>query len=171
MTIKKNANYETGSVDFTFEDGATAGHTLGNLKPEMQARLALHGLSQKLGDSFASDRDNAAAHVARVWKNLQDGDWSVRGEGGPRVTQLARAMSEVMGQPIEKCIEVLGTMGESDEGKSQKKALAANPQIASSMARIRAEDAAKKAAELAEKAAKGPAEGEEAAPLPEINFG
>ena len=53
MAIKKKIDVEAKTVTFTFEDDSTQVLELGNLTPEMQTQLALHGLSQKAGDSYA----------------------------------------------------------------------------------------------------------------------
>ena len=50
---------------------------LDQLPGEMVVRLALHGLSQKLGDSYAdstkvTDPEKAATDV---WNNLKEGNW------------------------------------------------------------------------------------------------
>ena len=44
---------------------------------EMVTRLALHGLSQKLGDSYADSLKNPCPETAacEVWNNLKEGNW------------------------------------------------------------------------------------------------
>ena len=74
--VKKSVNVEEQSVTFGFEN-ETVEFKLADLSSEMVTRLALHGLSQKLGDSYAdstkvTDPKKAATDV---WNNLKDGNW------------------------------------------------------------------------------------------------
>ena len=74
--VKKSVNVENESVTFGFE-GNNMEFRLDQLPGEMITRLALHGLSQKLGDSYAdstkvTDPEKAATDV---WNNLKDGSW------------------------------------------------------------------------------------------------
>ena len=50
--VKKSVSVENESVTFGFE-GNSVEFRLDQLSGEMITRLALHGLSQKLGDSYA----------------------------------------------------------------------------------------------------------------------
>lgn len=74
--VKKSVSVENESVTFGFE-GNNMEFRLDQLPGEMITRLALHGLSQKLGDSYAdstkvTDPEKAATDV---WNNLKDGNW------------------------------------------------------------------------------------------------
>ena len=76
--VKKSVSVENESVTFGFE-GNSVEFRLDQLPGEMITRLALHGLSQKLGDSYAdstkvTDPEKAATDV---WNNLMQGyrDW------------------------------------------------------------------------------------------------
>ena len=74
--ITKSVNVENESVTFGF-DGNNMEFRLDQLPGEMITRLALHGLSQKLGDSYAdstkvTDPEKAATDV---WNNLKEGNW------------------------------------------------------------------------------------------------
>ena len=74
--VKKVVSVENESVTFGF-DGNNMEFRLDQLPSEMITRLALHGLSQKLGDSYAdstkvTDPEKAATDV---WNNLKDGNW------------------------------------------------------------------------------------------------
>lgn len=152
MAVKKQIDADAKTITFTFENGDSATYNLGDLSPEIQTRLALHGLSQKLGDSYASAKDEAPARVAGVWETLSKGEWTSRSEGGaPRVTQLARAIAQVMGAPIEGVVAKLADM-EAD----QKKAIAASPDVAAALAEIKLADLQKRKEELAAKAAEAP---------------
>ena len=74
--VKKSVSVENESVTFGF-DGNNMEFRLDQLPGEMITRLALHGLSQKLGDSYAdstkvTDPQSAATDV---WNNLKEGNW------------------------------------------------------------------------------------------------
>ena len=74
--VKKSVNMENELVTFAFEN-ETVEFKLADLSAEMVTRLALHGLSQKLGDSYADSTKvtdpQSAASV--VWENLLEGNW------------------------------------------------------------------------------------------------
>lgn len=114
------------------------------------------GVAQKIGDSYAdSDDGTPYENALAMHQQLMDGVWAQRGGGGERLSLLIRALVEVTKQPEETVRTYLeGLTAE------QRKSLPDDPQVAPVMARIKADDATKKAAEAAEKA-KGqkPAEG------------
>jgi len=173
MTIKKAVDVEAGTVSLTFEDGDTLVCDIDKV-PEATARqLMLHGLSQKEGDSYAGSKEIREAggdvnqwakdQATRVWQNILDGLWTVRGEGGARVTQLAQAVFDVYSkkQPeltLEAVAEKLADMNKEDKAKLGKA-----KSIAARLATIQAEKAKAKA-EAAAKAA----EGEEAEEAPDL---
>lgn len=161
---KKSTNVEAKTVTFTFEDnGENIIFDLAKVDPSIITRLALHGLSQKGGDSYAGTAkaiagtevtapEYARGQVEATIKQLYDGEWTTRTPGGgPSVTDLATALAEVSGHPLEECIERC-----SDASDEQKKALRAHPGIKAVMDRLRAERAAAKAAASAATAGEGP---------------
>ena len=74
--VKKSVNVEKELVSFAFES-ETMEFKLADLSNEMVARLALHGLSQKLGDSYADSTKVTDPQTAAcsVWNNLLEGNW------------------------------------------------------------------------------------------------
>jgi hypothetical protein len=152
---KKTVNFEAGTVTFDFENGKTAVFDIAKVSADIAKRLALHGASQKVGDSYAGAGE-AADPVAYAEQaagetiaQLVAGDWRVTSAGGPRVSDLAAALSRLNGQPVEVITEQLAKATDD-----QKKDLRKIPQVAAALAAIKAESAAKRAAKLAE-AAKG----------------
>ena len=145
---KKIVNVENQTVVFQFDNAGEVTFDLAKCSDEMKLQLMLHGASQKIGDSYASaksatadldidpaewSREQAAAQV----QNLYDGDWTVRGTGtGTGVTDLAVALAEASGQPLEECVEVLAT-----KDKDEKAALRKHPAIEAILARLRRERA------------------------------
>jgi len=134
-------------INFTFhQTGEQVSVDINTIPAEIISRLAMHGLSQKLGDCYAGSDDGE--HFGRfdaVLKDLQAGNWSTRvASGSPRTTQLAEALAAATGKTLEECAGKLETM--DDEAK---KGLRAHGQIKVELAKIKA----KKAAADAEKAA------------------
>lgn len=164
---KKTADFETRSVTFEFDEDEKLVASLEDFPPEMITHLALHGLSQKCGDSYAgaakaiegleiTANEYAKNQVAGVIKQLKDGDWTVRsGGGGSVVTDLAKALSEFTGQPLDTCVSIL-----AEKEKDERAAVRKHPGIAAILSRLSAERAAAKA----EKAAKEAGEAE----MPEL---
>ncbi len=165
---KKSIDVEAQRVSFVFGEGEAAETvvaSLSDLPQEIIVQLALHGLSQKGGDSYAGAKAATAeldiepeawakGQVESVLEQLRAGNWAVRtGGGGAQVTDLARAIAEATGEAVESCVE---RVAESD--KETKAALRKHPEIAPILARMRRERAEAKEAQLAKAAenAEGP---------------
>jgi hypothetical protein len=124
----------------------------------MAGRLAIHGASQKIGDSYAGVAKEsdplamAKANVKDTIAQIYAGTWRVNAGGGPRVNDLAVAMARVTGEPLEGddgTIAFVAAMSDDD-----KKAMRKKPKIAAALAAIAAEKAAERAKKLAEAAEK-----------------
>jgi hypothetical protein len=179
---KKIIDVAAGTITFQFEDGTAAngdqpavpGSTqvfdISKLKatPEGLAtleRLAIHGASQKIGDSYAGAKESGTDPVAYAKEAVKDtieqlyaNKWSVTrtGSGAPRTTLLVIAVSAVSGQSIEEVQTSIESL--SDE---EKAALQKQPKIRAKLAALQAEKAVERAAKLAKDAAD--AEAKEAA--------
>ena len=149
------------AVKIVFPDGSEHVSRLSDFKPEVVIRLALHGLSQKLGDSYAgaADEENplgyAKESVTDVHGQLVNGDWRVTGTGGSRITLLARALARATGQTVEAAQGVIDVKAEygddgkpSEAGKAFLKAVRADAAIKAAVAEIKLEDAQKAKAKL-----------------------
>lgn len=138
MSVKKTVDVEAQTITFAFDDGGEeAVLDIGKLPEHIKLHLMMHGASQKHGDSYAGNKDKARELVEGVYASLVNGEWSVRGEGGPRVTQLARAVAQVTGKPLDEIVEKLAELEKDD-----RKRLQATPAIAAALAEIKAKDAA-----------------------------
>ena len=128
---------------------------INTIPAEIISRLAMHGLSQKIGDSYAgAEPGESYDRAAAVLKDLQEGNWSTRvAASGPRTTQLAEALAAATEQTLEAAAARIEQMDDEE-----KKALRTHPVIKAQLATIKA----RKAQEAAEKAAAGAAD---AAPL------
>lgn len=155
---KKIVNLENKTVTFEV-DGNEAVFELDRCSPEMVIQLALHGASQKGGDSYAgaaaavkdsdmSLTDYILTTVQGVIDQLYNDDWTVRvGGAGPRITDLARALAEAYGVSEAEAAEKVGEID-----ADTKKAVRKHPAIKPILDRLAAERAAAKAEE-SEKAA------------------
>lgn len=117
-------------VRFAFVDGEALTCDLDSLPDHIVKRLALHGLSQKVGDSYASAESVHEAQVAArgVWDNLRGGVWAVKASrGGKMVEALARAT----GKPVDECLAAYQAMD-----KNAVAALRKHPDIKRALAEI-----------------------------------
>jgi hypothetical protein len=143
---KKTVSTESNTVTFEFTGGDSFVANLNELPEGIRARLALHGLAQKLGDTYAGDVESPRFEVGSLFAELAKGTWSQRAEsGGPRVTALAEALAELraakrLGNPkaqaeevdIEAAVAKVETMTDDE-----KKTARANPTIAQKMLEIK----------------------------------
>lgn len=148
IATKKVADDLSGaSISFTNGDVVEA--KLDELSPEIQTRLALHGLMQKLGDSYAGVKDDVAVAAARaknVLQNLMAGDWTKAATGGGGgVSDLVKALSEITGEAIELCVEIVDSLSKKDKAELRNQ-----QQVAVILARYAQERAEAKLAKLRE---------------------
>ena len=129
-----------GFVRFEFIDGEVVQCDVASLPDEIIHRLALHGLSQKVGDSYAGAASVTEARIMAdtVYKNLVAGMWATKATRGVKIIE---AIHRAMGIPLDVALEKWSLM---DDGK--KKAVRAHPDIKKALAEIEAERAAKLAA-------------------------
>jgi hypothetical protein len=155
---KKVVDVESQSVSIVFDDQTTSSLSLKDLTPAMVIRLALHGLSQKRGDSYAGAKDEAdpvafaKAAVADVDANLIAGDWRATstGTGGSRISDFAKALAAATGQSIEDVVASL-----EDTPEEQQAVLKKHPKVVAHLARIKAEKAVERANKAAAKENEG----------------
>lgn len=137
------------TVVFAFGNGAKLELCLDDLNDDMREQLALHGLSQKGGDStsnLSKDRDFAGGYAAvqSVLDNLRNGLWSSR--AGSSTSDLVLAVAKIL--KIDEEAAAAKIRAASDE---QLSAIRKNPQIKGEIAKIqeaRAKEAAKAAPKL-----------------------
>lgn len=129
-----------GATSFQWADASSLVCRLDELTPEMIRELAVHGLGQKVGDSYAGAMSlaEAKANAERVWENLKNGMWS--GERASGTGDLAEAIHMATGQSVEECEALVAGMD-----KDKKAAARKIPQVASALASIKAKRLAAKA--------------------------
>ena len=162
---KKKPREDLSGVDFEFAHGATLSINVGDYSKETVKHLVLHGISQKVGDSYsgAESSEDAFALASATHKRLVDGEWAIAREGGGRgVTALIEALGRAFpDKSEEQCRKVVTDMTEE-----ARKDLANHKRIKAHLEAIKAEKAAKKAADAMAAAEAPEEEGEEAAALP-----
>ena len=144
MAKKASKKVTDSGVEITFESGEVVAVQLSDLSEGIITKLALHGLSQKVGDSYAG-AELAEAHelAGNVIERLVAGEWTQAREGGgtSRVSMLVEALAAATGKDNDEALEVVKGMSED-----QKKELKKHPAIAKELATIAAERAVAKAA-------------------------
>jgi hypothetical protein len=137
--VTKSIAEDNSGVGFTFADGSVLTANLSELSDEMRTQLALHGLSQKIGDSYAGeDAENCETIAGKVWEQLVEGNWSVRtgGGAGPRISQLAEALSRATEESVQDCVAKIADMDDET-----KKSVRSHPTIKAHLAQIKLEKA------------------------------
>ena len=160
--IDRKFNVETGVQTFTevasndaVECDAHKLYPMYDEFNEIQRRGVGHFLNAKCGDSAADPSAPAIPQITKTWENLQNAIWAERamGEGSVRITDLAKAIANVMtaaGKETEEK-EVAAAMADWDDEK--KKSYRDDPRVKAELEKIRAQRARDRARE-ADKAAK-----------------
>jgi hypothetical protein len=145
VVVATKAITEDGNgIQVNFTDGNSVVVFLSDLSEDIRDKLALHGLSQKLGDSYAGEPEVSVAFscASNVAKRLAEGNWNAvrEGGGGGKVSDLALALGAETGKDIAACVEAIDAMD-----KTQRSGLRKHPRIAARLAQLAADRAAKKA--------------------------
>lgn len=144
MNIAKKLIGDT-SITFTWADETSETIELSLFSEAIINRTALHGFSQKLGDSYSGIQNIAEAKIAMhgVLASLVAGDWNRKGgsTGGIWVAALARATEET----LERALEAWDKMTDTVKAATKK-----HPDLIRAKAEIELERAQAKAASLAE---------------------
>lgn len=143
------------SVTFNFSNGQTLVADLNPLSEDIRLRLALHGLAQKIGDSYAfgagevHTAEEAYSAASAQYSALCAGDWGrVRGAGSDESTLFEEAylrvnISGIPGvcpaRPEFTLADARAKLAEKTD--EQKKSLKKLPAIVAAMGEIRVERA------------------------------
>lgn len=131
-----------GFVRFEFADGKYLQCDAKNINGDIMTRLVLHGISQKVGDSYAGAESVKEARLMAegVWRNLTNGLWAVKATRGGKIVE---ALHRITGKPYDVCLEKWQGMDEAAQKALRKHA---------DVKRVLAEMEAERAAALAEAA-------------------
>jgi hypothetical protein len=136
-------------------DGRTFVAELGKLSTDIQTRLALSRLRNKLMDSYSDKTTDVIERVTDTFAMLENGDWDSRGEGADRTSVFIEAYANVYKKPIDAvrtAVNNLATAAENGDADADKKlkAARADQHVKLEMANIAARRAAERQAKLAE---------------------
>lgn len=126
--------YTENAVTISFIDGTKIEMGLSDMPDNMTDRLAIHGLLQKLGDSYASADDvpSAIERCQSVAEALRRGEWTV-GRASTGGTILAEALAKATGRTVEDATAAIAKLSDADKAAMQK-----HPAVKSALAEIRA---------------------------------
>jgi len=133
----KSYDVENLSVKFSFSDGRTLTCEIADLTTEVVDRLALHGLIQKVGDSYAGAESIDTAYLAAkgVIDQLVAGLWTSKAsKGGIWVEAIARFLDCSLEEALEKW---------TSKSEEEQKAIKNHPDLKSVKAAIDLEKAQK----------------------------
>jgi hypothetical protein len=128
-----------GKLVLTFANGGKVECDPSALSAEIKDQLVLHGLTQKLRDSFAGakgDANYAQAQAEGVWEALIAGEWNRRGGGAFGGNLLAEAVARLKEIEVSEARERLA--GLTDD---QREALKKSPSVKKMILTIKAERA------------------------------
>jgi hypothetical protein len=114
-----------------------------------------HGLSQKLGDAYASskDADEAWEKFESLREQLEAGNWlAERESAGPRISLVVKAIVAAKAKAGVTVTEEEVAAKYNEMDKERQKTVLQDPRINAEYQRIRAEQAAERAAKAAEAA-------------------
>ena len=132
------------SAIFTFANGEVVTCDVETLPHDMLIQLAVHGMKQKGGDSYAGADEkglsvaDCAAGVREIWAGLQKGVWSQAGGSGVNIN--AEALARVTGEDIADCVRIIAGMD-----KAAIKELVKRPDMKAAILAIKVERAAARA--------------------------
>lgn len=141
-TPKATVTVEEFTLTFTFANGETKTINAKDLEQAIQDRAMVHGLEQKIRDSYAGAKsaDEALGMASKVIDTLISGEWSAKREGGVSegsIEQLARAMVMAWaekGKEVSFDDTLAYVQGQT---KEQRAALRARPAVAVALAKVR----------------------------------
>ena len=151
----RHASPEAVALIFKFADGDEHRVELSDFPEETLRAAAWHGISQKLGDSYAGakDKDESAEDLYLDQLDaLKRGDWvKQRESAGPRTSMVAEALHTVKPDkyPTVEAAQEAVSAWSKDERAAKLKV----PALAAALADIKAKRAAEAAAKAAETAA------------------
>lgn len=119
------------SLTIEFANGVTKTYDVTKIPTDVQDQLMMHGLSQKVGDSYASAEtvEDAIEAAEDVFHNLVSGQWNAKGGGTGGI--LAEALAAAQGVSLEEAKAVVLAL--DDKAKTE---LRKHPAIKLAIAKI-----------------------------------
>ena len=98
-------------IYFRFRNGETLELDMTKVPEETRRLLSFHGAVQKVGDSYAGVKGDFPTGIANARAGIEMlfcGEWEQEREGGgPRLAELAEAISRIRGVDLEKVKQVV----------------------------------------------------------------
>ena len=134
------------TVTFDFGAGSTFTAKLADMPEAIVTRLALHGIAQKLGDTYAGDVADPEHEVRAMFADLAAGNWSTRTPGEPKTGLLVEAlikMKKIEAKDGKTAAERVQAWLEEIEAKTEGaiKALRNDPTVKAEIATLQAQKA------------------------------
>lgn len=151
--LSSSARPEATGVRFIFGNGKEMVVSPSDLPESVVHCAILHGIAQKLGDTYAGAENVQEARESfdSMLERLLSGEWvAERKASGPSTTLLVEAISRVLsknGRPVN-----VENIREKVQGKEARDAALRNPVFAAEYENIKVERAAARAKEANEKA-------------------
>lgn len=137
---KKDVREDSSGVDFAFSTGDVLQVNITELPESIVTKLILHGISQKVGDSYAGAEtaEDAQKAATEMIDRLYEGDWkTVRSTGASKTkTVLVDALMRALEKSFEDVTELL-----EYKSTDERTALGKHPQIAPFVEQIKLERA------------------------------
>lgn len=136
---KDTTDVEGQIVRFIFVDETEQVLCLKDLDPKIFVNLAMHGASQKVGDSAAgagAQSDPVAyakEQISAVLATLREGKWTTRTPGAAKSNLVVEALAQIRGTDVETMRAFYNELTDD-----QKKGVRANKQVKSVVSEIRA---------------------------------
>lgn len=146
-----------GTLTIAFGNGKSLSIKLADVPEDIVNDLALHGISQMVGDSYAGakgDYDFAIKQAEAKINRILSGQLEATrgsGESKPRIGELARAIARVKNISEAEAIAILDAIPDDDAGNETRKQIRNHPAIKLEIQKMRtaaAEAAASKAGDL-----------------------
>lgn len=144
-------NGEVVGVRFTFANGNVFEVDARDLDTAMQFRYCVHGIGQKLGDTYAGAKtkgwtvDDCEAAVRELWKASCEGNFTVSRSAGGKLLEAFIRVAVASGSTADEARELFATYDDDTKAELRKV-----PQIKAALAEIEAERAAKAAEDAAD---------------------
>lgn len=135
-------------LSFKFGNGHVLAVDLNELSEDIKSQLCVHGLTQKIRDSFAGCKGDFAVAIGlaeKVADQLLTGQWTASrasaGEAAPKITELVEALANL------KSLDLAVVQAAVEKATPEKqKEWRKNAAVAAEIARLRAVRAAERAA-------------------------
>lgn len=160
-TEVRSASPEAVRLQFSFANGDKLDVDPTKLNDGVRYCAMLHGLAQKIGDSYAGAKtpDEASEEASSLFERLEAGEWiAERESAGPRISLILQAICKVKadtGTPFTDA-EMAERAERLKTDKAYREGAMANKLVAAAYSAIQAQRAAERAAKAAADAGSAP---------------